>query len=65
VLVHINTFLVQQVLPTRPGPGAFTAEDRRALSALFWRHVNRCGTLSLDMDDDLYLAVVMPAADAT
>ena len=63
-LVHINTLLVQQVLADPAWAGRLTAEDRRALSALFWTHVNLYGTFTLDMDRHLDLAAVMPAADA-
>jgi len=62
-LVHINTLLVQQVLTDPAWAGRLTTEDRRALSALFWKHVNLYGTITLDMDRHLDLAVVMPAAD--
>jgi hypothetical protein len=34
-----------------------TAEDRRALSALFWSHVNPYGRFLLDMDKRLDLNV--------
>ena len=63
-LVHINTLLVQQVLADPAWAGRLTAEDRRALSALFWRHVNLYGTLWLDMDDHLDLQAVTTAAQA-
>jgi hypothetical protein len=55
-LVHINTILLQTVLadPHRAVPLA--EHDRRALSPLFWMHVNPCGRFSLDMDTRLDLS---------
>jgi TnpA family transposase len=55
-LVHINTILLQTVLadPHRAVPLA--EHDRRALSPLFWMHVNPYGRFSLDMDTRLDLS---------
>lgn len=63
-LLHINTILVQQVLADPAWAGRLTAEDRRGLSALFWKHVNLYGTFTLDMDRHLDLAAALPAAEA-
>jgi len=63
-LLHINTILVQQVLADPAWAGRLTAEDRRALSALFWKHVNLYGTFTLDMDRHLDLPAALPAAEA-
>jgi hypothetical protein len=41
-------------LAVRPGlAGRLTEEDRRALSPLFWSHVNPYGRFRLDMDTRL------------
>ncbi len=54
-LVYINTLLVQRVLDDPVWEKRLTAEDRRALSALFWTHVNPYGRFRLDMDRRLDL----------
>lgn len=54
-LVHVNTLLMQEV-PADPKWGDnLTDADRRALSALFWTHVNPCGRFELDMNSRLDL----------
>ncbi|QIZ39907.1 Tn3 family transposase [Saccharopolyspora sp. ASAGF58] len=54
-LVFINTLLVQRVLDDPAWESRLTAEDRRALSALFWTHVNPYGRFRLDMSKRLDL----------
>ena len=49
-LVHMNTLLMQRVLDGPDRAGRLTAADRRALSALYWSHVNPYGTFRLDME---------------
>lgn len=39
-LVHVNTLLMQQVLADPKWADTLTDADRRALSPLFWRHMN-------------------------
>ncbi|MBB4779073.1 TnpA family transposase [Streptomyces rapamycinicus] len=39
-LVHVNTLLLQQALAEPEWAGRLTAEDRRALTALFWSNIN-------------------------
>lgn len=39
-LVHVNTLLIQQVLADPNWADTLTDADRRALSPLFWTHVN-------------------------
>ena len=56
-LVHVNTLLLQQILAEPEWSGRMTEEDRRALSPLFWTHVNPYGRFVLDMDSRLDLAV--------
>lgn len=55
-LVHVNTLLLQQILAEPEWSGRMTDEDRRALSPLFWTHVNPYGRFVLDMDSRLDLA---------
>ncbi len=55
-LVHVNTLLLQQVLADPEWSERMTEEDRRALSPLFWAHVNPYGRFVLDMDSRLDLA---------
>ena len=54
-LVHVNTIMVQRVLAEDDWSARLTAPDRRALTPLFWSHVNLYGKLSLDMDRHLDL----------
>ena len=54
-LVFINTLLIQRVLDDPVWEKRLTAEDRRALSALFWSHVNPYGRFRLDMGKRLDL----------
>lgn len=55
-LVHLNTLLLQEILAETEWSGRMTDEDRRALSPLFWAHVNPYGRFVLDMDARLDLA---------
>ncbi len=54
-LVHVNTLLMQQVLAEAKWADALTDADRRALSPLFWTHVNPYGRFELDMNRRLDL----------
>lgn len=47
-LVHLNTIFLQRVLDD--GELTLAAEDRRALSPLFWTHINPYGHFRLDMN---------------
>ena len=49
-LVHVNTLLMQQVLVDPKWADTLTDADRRALSPLFWTHVNPYGRSELDMN---------------
>ena len=49
-LVHVNTLLMQRVLDEPARAAELTDADRRALSPLYWSHVNPYGTFRLDMD---------------
>jgi TnpA family transposase len=55
-LVCINTLMVQEVLAAPAWEGQLTAEDRRALTPLFYAHVNPYGTFELDMAQRIPLA---------
>lgn len=57
-LVHVNTLLLQQILGEPEWAARMTEEDRRALSPLFWTHVNPYGRFVLDMDARLNFAAV-------
>lgn len=57
-LVHVNTLLMQEVLADPKWAGKLTDADRRALSPLFWTHVNPYGRFELDMDSRLDLVAV-------
>jgi len=54
-LVHLNTILLQRVLDDPAWAKRLTTDDRRALSPLFWSHVNPYGRFDLDMDTRLDL----------
>lgn len=59
----LNTLLMQQVLAEPKWAGMLTEADRRALSPLWWTHVNPYGRFELDMTRRLYLGVVAAAAE--
>jgi len=52
-LIYVNTLLLQCILADQPIN--LTAEDRRALSPLFWTHVRPYGTFQLHLDRRLDL----------
>ncbi len=54
-LVHVNTLLMQEVLADSKWAEKLTDADRRALSPLFWTHVNPYGRFELDMNSRLDL----------
>lgn len=56
-LVHVNTLLLQDILSEEKWQKRLTDADRRALSPLFWTHVNPYGRFELDMNSHLGLAV--------
>ncbi len=61
-LVHLNTIFLQRILEDPAWARRLTDADRRALTPLFWSHVNPYGTFQLDMDRRLDLGRA-PAAD--
>ncbi len=54
-LVHISTLLLQQFLAEPAWASKLTEEERGGLTALFWSHINPCGTFHFDMDKRLGL----------
>ncbi|WP_423835527.1 Tn3 family transposase [Streptomyces tubbatahanensis] len=54
-LVHVNTLLMQEVLADPKWADRLTDADQRALSPLFWTHVNPYGRFELDMNSRLDL----------
>jgi TnpA family transposase len=48
-LVYINTLMLQQVLSSKQQLDLLQSEDLRALTPLFWNHINPYGTFRLDM----------------
>lgn len=54
-LVHVNTLLLQAVLEVPEFHDSLNDIDRRALSPLFWTHINPYGRFHLDMDTRLNL----------
>jgi hypothetical protein len=54
-LTYLNTILLQRVLADPAWSQRLTEPDRRALTALFWSHVNLYGRFELDMSTHLDL----------
>ncbi|QGZ52684.1 Tn3 family transposase [Streptomyces sp. QHH-9511] len=52
----LNTLLLQGILSEEKWQKRLTDADRRALSPLFWTHVNPYGRFELDMNSHLALA---------
>lgn len=50
-LVYINTLMQQQVLKTDEWQQRLTLEDKRALTPLFYKHINQYGIYKLDMNE--------------
>ena len=61
-LVHVNTALLQVILPEPEWAARMTGADRRALTPLFWTHVNLYGRFDLDMDTHLDLGQALAVA---
>lgn len=53
--MHVNTLLLQDILSEEKWQKRLTDADRRALSPLFWTHVNPYGRFELDMNSRLDL----------
>ncbi|MCN0154355.1 Tn3 family transposase [Salinispora arenicola] len=63
-LVHVNTALLQVVLAEPEWAARMSDADRRALTPLFWTHVNLYGRFDLDMDTHLDLDQALAAVAA-
>ncbi|TDO47747.1 Tn3 transposase DDE domain-containing protein [Kribbella sp. VKM Ac-2527] len=61
-LVHINTLLLQAVIEQPAFHDSLDDIDRRALSPLFWSHINPYGRFRLDMDSRLDLTAAAVAS---
>lgn len=53
--MHVNPLLIQEALADPKWADKLTDADRRALSPLFWTHVNPYGRFELDMNSRLDL----------
>lgn len=53
--VHVSTLLTREIPADRKWADKLTDADRRALSPLFWTHVNPYGRFELDMNSGLDL----------
>lgn len=54
-LVYINTLMIQQVLKTKEWQNRLTEEDKRALTPLFYKHINQYGIYKLDMNERIQI----------
>ncbi|MEU9212564.1 Tn3 family transposase [Streptomyces sp. NPDC048415] len=54
-----RTLLLQDILSEEKWQRRLTDADRRALSPLFWTHVNPYGRFELDMNSHLALAAIV------
>ncbi|MFJ4008019.1 Tn3 family transposase [Streptomyces sp. NPDC090023] len=61
-LVHVNTLLLQDILVEEKWQKKLIDADRRALSPLFWTHVNPYGRFELDMTSNLDLVAAVAAS---
>nr|WP_285488261.1 Tn3 family transposase [Amycolatopsis taiwanensis] len=59
VLVHIDTLLLQAVLEVPQFHDGVGRDERRALTPLFWTHINSCGRFRLNMDTRLELGRIL------
>lgn len=60
--VHVDTLLIRQVLDDPKWADTLTDADRRALSPLFWTHVNSYGRFEPDMKSRLELDLTARSA---
>lgn len=54
-LTYVNTLMVQQVIKKEEWQNRLTIEDKRALTPLFYNHINQYGTYKLDMKERLII----------
>lgn len=55
-LVYVNTLMIQDMLAEPEWAGVLTDEDRRALTPLFWMHIQPYGEVRLNMSRRLQLS---------
>ncbi|MEU0720716.1 Tn3 family transposase [Streptomyces lavendulocolor] len=55
-LVYVNTLMIQDMLADPEWAGRLTDEDRRALTPLFWMHIQPYGEVRLNMSSRLQLS---------
>ena len=63
-LVLVNTLIIQQILAEPEWAKRLTDQDKKALTALTWEHVNPYGTFHIDMGTHLDLGPGTPATRA-
>lgn len=63
--MHANTLLPQGVLAEPKWAEKLTDADRRALSPLFWTHVDPYGRCELNMNNRLGLTLLQDRCDMT
>ena len=54
-LTYVNTLMLQQVIKKEEWKDKLTIEDKRALTPLFYNHINQYGTYKLDMKERLII----------
>lgn len=59
-LVLVNTLMIQDMLADPEWAHVLTDEDKRALTPLFWMHIQPYGEVRLNMGSRLQLAVPAP-----
>ncbi|MET7696479.1 Tn3 family transposase [Streptomyces sp. NPDC005485] len=61
-LVFVNTLMIQEMLADPEWANLLTEEDKRALTPLFWMHIQPFGEVRLNMGSRLQLAQPVPQA---
>jgi TnpA family transposase len=61
-LVYVNTLMIQDILAEPKWAGVLTPEDLRALTPLFWAHVQPYGEVKLNMTRRLALSALPSGA---
>jgi len=54
-LTYINTLMIQQILKKEEWLHRLTIEDKRAITPLFYNHINQYGIYKLDMKERLII----------
>ena len=60
-LVFVNTLMIQDMLNEPEWQGVLTDEDKRALTPLFWMHIQPYGEIQLNMGSRLQLSAPEPS----